>query len=73
MKPDQKMYHMMIYMHKKAGNYEKARKVFASMAEKGVPQSTVTIAFETYKEVSKIYDQVLIRWKHHTWPVIVVI
>ncbi|KAG2252287.1 hypothetical protein Bca52824_082423 [Brassica carinata] len=51
------MYHMMIYMHKKAGNYEKARKVFASMAEKGVPQSTVTIAFETYKEVSKIYDQ----------------
>ncbi|KAL0805767.1 hypothetical protein Bca101_098258 [Brassica carinata] len=57
LKPDQKMYHMMIYMHKKAGNYEKARKVFASMAEKGVPQSTVTIAFETYKEVSKIYDQ----------------
>ncbi|KAG2258410.1 hypothetical protein Bca52824_077704 [Brassica carinata] len=62
LKPDQKMYHMMIYMYKKAGNYEKARKVFASMAEKGVPQSTVTynslMSFETnYKEVSKIYDQ----------------
>lgn len=64
LKPDQKMYHMMIYMYKKAGNYEKARKVFASMKEKGVPQSTVTynslMSFETsYKEVSKIYDQVI--------------
>nr|VDC62972.1 unnamed protein product [Brassica rapa] len=62
LKPDQKMYHMMIYMYKKAGNYEKARKVFSSMAEKGVPKSTVTynslMSFETnYKEVSKIYDQ----------------
>uniref|UniRef100_A0A1J3D9G5 Pentatricopeptide repeat-containing protein n=1 Tax=Noccaea caerulescens TaxID=107243 RepID=A0A1J3D9G5_NOCCA len=62
MKPDQKMYHMMIYMYKKAGNYEKARRLFASMAGKGVPQSTVTynslMSFETnYKEVSKIYDQ----------------
>lgn len=65
LKPDQKMYHMMIYMYKKAGNYEKARKVFASMTEKGVPQSTVTynslMSFETnYKEVSKIYDQVIL-------------
>ncbi|KAG2324760.1 hypothetical protein Bca52824_007488 [Brassica carinata] len=64
LKPDQKMYHMMIYMYKKAGNYDKARKVFASMAEKRVLQSTVTynsliMSFETnFKEVSKIYDQV---------------
>lgn len=63
LKPDQKMFHMMIYMHKKAGNYEKARKILALMAEQGVPQSTITynslISFETnYKEVSKIYDQV---------------
>lgn len=62
LEPDQKMFHMMIYMQKKAGNYEKARKVFALMAERGVPQSTVTynslMSFETnYKEVSKIYDQ----------------
>lgn len=62
LKPDQKMFHMMIYMYKKAGNYDKARKVFALMAEKGVQQSTVTynslMSFETnYKEVSKIYDQ----------------
>ncbi|KAG7561397.1 Pentatricopeptide repeat [Arabidopsis thaliana x Arabidopsis arenosa] len=62
LKPDQKMYHMMIYMYKKAGNYDKARKVFSSMVGKGVPQSTVTynslMSFETnYKEVSKIYDQ----------------
>ncbi|KAK8716449.1 hypothetical protein V6N13_043757 [Hibiscus sabdariffa] len=65
MKPDQKMFHMMIYMHKKAGSYEKARKLFALMAEQGIKQSTVTynslMSFETnYKEVSKIYDQVLI-------------
>lgn len=63
MKPDQKMFHMMIYMHKKEGGYEKARKLFALMAERGVQQSTVTynslMSFETnYKEVSKIYDQV---------------
>ncbi|XP_050272164.1 pentatricopeptide repeat-containing protein At3g59040 isoform X1 [Quercus robur] len=62
LKPDQKMFHMMIYMHKKARNYEKARKVFALMAERGVQQSTVTynslMSFETnYKEVSKMYDQ----------------
>ncbi|KAL5540153.1 hypothetical protein UlMin_044032 [Ulmus minor] len=62
LKPDQKMFHMMIYMYKKAGSYEKARKLFALMAERGVPQSTVTynslMSFETnYKEVSKIYDQ----------------
>ena len=54
---------MMIYMHKKAGNYEKARKVFALMTDRGVQQTTVTynslMSFETnYKEVSKIYDQV---------------
>ncbi|KAK9083730.1 hypothetical protein Scep_030201 [Stephania cephalantha] len=62
LKPDQKMFHMMIYMHKKAGNYDKARKTFAKMGDRGVPQSTVTynslMSFETnYKEVSKIYDQ----------------
>ena len=63
LKPDQKMFHMMIYMYKKAGSYDKARKQFALMAERGVKQSTVTynslMTFETnYKEVSKIYDQV---------------
>lgn len=61
--PDQKMFHMMIYMHKKAGNYQKARKLFALMSERGIEQSTVTynslMSFETnYKEVSKIYEQV---------------
>lgn len=65
LKPDQKIFHMMIYMYKKAGSYEKARKVFALMTERGVPQSTVTynslMSFETnYKEVSKIYDQVIL-------------
>ncbi|XP_031383843.1 pentatricopeptide repeat-containing protein At3g59040 [Punica granatum] len=60
--PDQKMFHMMIYMHKKAGNYEKARKLFALMSERHIEQSTVTynslMSFETnYKEVSKIYEQ----------------
>ncbi|EEF29795.1 pentatricopeptide repeat-containing protein, putative [Ricinus communis] len=62
LKPDQKMFHMMIYMHRKAGNYEKARQIFALMTQRGVPKSTVTynslMSFETnYKEVSKIYDQ----------------
>ncbi|XP_010275891.1 PREDICTED: pentatricopeptide repeat-containing protein At3g59040 [Nelumbo nucifera] len=62
LKPDQKMFHMMIYMYRKAGKYEKARKIFAKMSERGVPQSTVTynslMSFETnYKEVSSIYDQ----------------
>lgn len=61
-KLDQKMFHMMIYMYKKAGSYEKARKTFALMAERGIEQSTVTysslMSFETdYKEVSNIYDQ----------------
>ncbi|KAK4749833.1 hypothetical protein SAY87_027282 [Trapa incisa] len=60
--PDQKMFHMMIYMHKKAGNYEKARRLFALMSERGIEKSTVTynslMSFETnYKEVSKIYEQ----------------
>ncbi|XAR71159.1 hypothetical protein NMG60_11028292 [Bertholletia excelsa] len=60
--PDQKMFHMMIYMYKKARNYEKARKVFALMAERGVQRSTVTynslMSFEAnYKEVAKIYDE----------------
>ncbi|KAL5230790.1 hypothetical protein ABZP36_029566 [Zizania latifolia] len=61
-KPDQKMFHMMIYMYKKAGNYAQARKLFAQMSERGIPLSTVTfnslMSFETnYKEVSSIYDQ----------------
>lgn len=64
LKPDQKMFHMMIYMHKKAGNYGKARQVFSLMAEHGVQPSTVTynslMSFETnYKEVAKTYDQVI--------------
>ncbi|XP_057954672.1 pentatricopeptide repeat-containing protein At3g59040-like [Malania oleifera] len=62
LKPDQKMFHMMIYMHRKAGSYEKARKVFVLMADRGVQRSTVTynslMSFENnYKEVSNIYDQ----------------
>ncbi|CAA6671772.1 unnamed protein product [Spirodela intermedia] len=61
-KPDQRMFHMMIYMHKKAGNYDQARRIFAQMADRGIPMSTVTfnslMSFETnYKEVSNIYDQ----------------
>lgn len=62
LKPDQKMFHMMIYMYKKAGKYEKARQLFSLMAERGIPQNTVTynslMSFETnYKEVANIYDQ----------------
>lgn len=61
--PDQRMFHMMIYMYKKAGNYEKARRLFAQMSERGIEQSTVTynslMSFEaSYKEVSQIYEQV---------------
>lgn len=64
-KPDQKMYHMMIYMYKKAGNYKQAQKLFLEMAKRGIPRTTVTfnslMSFETdYKEVSNIYDQVYI-------------
>lgn len=71
LKPDQKMFNMMIYMYKKAGSYEKARKTFALMAERGIEQSTVTynslMSFETnYKEVSNIYDQVKIICIFHT-------
>lgn len=62
LKPDQKMFHMMIYMYKKAGKYEKARHLFSLMTERGIPQNTVTynslMSFETnYKEVANIYDQ----------------
>ncbi|GAB2285044.1 hypothetical protein Dimus_019500 [Dionaea muscipula] len=61
-KPDQKLFHMMIYMHRKAGSYEKACKILSLMAERGVQQSAVTynslMSFETsYKEVSHIYDK----------------
>ncbi|KAF3785180.1 Pentatricopeptide repeat-containing protein [Nymphaea thermarum] len=61
-KPDQKMFHMMIYMYRKLGDYDQARNMFGLMAARGVPQSTVTfnslMSFETnYKEVSSIYDQ----------------
>ncbi|CAD6265964.1 unnamed protein product [Miscanthus lutarioriparius] len=63
-KPDQKMFHMMIYMYKKAGDYAQARKLFTQMSERGIPLSTVTfnslMSFETdYKEVSSIYDQLM--------------
>lgn len=62
LRPDQKMFHMMIYMFRKARNYGKARKIFALMAERGVQRSTVTynslMSIETnYKEVSNIYDE----------------
>lgn len=62
LKPDQKMFHMMIYMHKKARCYKKAYKLFCLMEERGVQRSTVTfnslMSFENnYKEVSRIYDQ----------------
>lgn len=57
------MFHMMIYMYKKSGDYDKARKLFALMNERGIQQNTVTynslMSFETnYKEVANIYDQV---------------
>ncbi|XP_057476674.1 pentatricopeptide repeat-containing protein At3g59040 [Actinidia eriantha] len=62
LRPDQKMFHMMIYMFRKAGSYAKARKIFALMAERGVQRSTVTfnslMSFETnYKEVANIYNE----------------
>lgn len=57
------MFHMMIYMYKKSGEFDKARKLFALMTERGVEQNTVTynslMSFETnYKEVANIFDQV---------------
>lgn len=62
LKPDQKMFHMMIYMHKKAGSYDKARKLFSLMSERGIRHTTVTynslMSYEAnYKEVARIYDQ----------------
>lgn len=62
LRPDQKMFNMMIYMYKKSGSHEKARQTFALMAERGIEKTTVTynslMSFETnYKEVSNIYDQ----------------
>ena len=45
------MFNMMIYMHKKVGSYEQARKTFALMVELGIQQTTVTynslMSFET--------------------------
>ncbi|XP_075498271.1 pentatricopeptide repeat-containing protein At3g59040 [Primulina tabacum] len=62
LKPDQKMFHMMIYMYKKAGSYDKARQLFALMPERGVQQTTVTynslMSFETnYKQVANMFDR----------------
>ncbi|KAG5040259.1 hypothetical protein JHK82_013955 [Glycine max] len=34
------MFNMMIYMHKKVGSYEQARKTFALMVELGIQQTT---------------------------------
>lgn len=63
LKPDQQMFHMMIYMYKKAGSSDKARKLFSMMTERGIPQTSVTynslMSYEAnYKEVANIYDQV---------------
>lgn len=63
LKPDQKMFHMIIYMYKKAGAYDKARKLLALMHERRVQQNAVTynslMSFETnYKEVANVFDQV---------------
>lgn len=63
LKPDQKMFHMMIYMYKKVGSYDKARKLLALMYDRGVQQNAVTynslMSFETnYKEVANVFDQV---------------
>lgn len=63
LKPDQKMFHMMIYMYKKAGSYDKARKLLALMHDRGVQQNAITynslMSFETnYKEVANVFDQV---------------
>lgn len=57
------MFHMMIYMYKKAESYDKARQLFAMMPERGVQQTTVTynslMSFETnYKKVANMFDQV---------------
>ncbi|KAI3738120.1 hypothetical protein L2E82_28139 [Cichorium intybus] len=62
LKPDQQMFHMMIYMYKKAGSNDKARRLFSMMNEKGLQQTSVTynslMSYESnYKEVAKIYDQ----------------
>ncbi|KZV16617.1 pentatricopeptide repeat-containing protein-like, partial [Dorcoceras hygrometricum] len=62
LKPDQKMFHMMIYMYKKAGSYDKARQLFALMPERGIQRTTVTynslMSFETnYKQVANMFDQ----------------
>nr|XP_043611259.1 pentatricopeptide repeat-containing protein At3g59040-like [Erigeron canadensis] len=62
LKPDQQMFHMMIYMYKKAGSNDKARKLFSMMPGRGLQQTSVTynslMSYEAnYKEVANIYDQ----------------
>ncbi|CAH1435180.1 unnamed protein product [Lactuca virosa] len=62
LKPDQQMFHMMIYMYKKAGSNDKARRLFSMMNERGLQQTSVTynslMSYESnYKEVAKVYDQ----------------
>ncbi|KAJ9559230.1 hypothetical protein OSB04_013844 [Centaurea solstitialis] len=62
LKPDQQMFHMMIYMYKKAGSNDKARRLFSMMTERGLQQTSVTynslMSYESnYKEVARIYDQ----------------
>lgn len=64
LKPDQQMFHMMIYMYKKAGSNDKARRLFSMMNERGLQQTSVTynslMSYESnYKEVAKVYDQVI--------------
>ncbi|CAI9267922.1 unnamed protein product [Lactuca saligna] len=62
LKADQQMFHMMIYMYKKAGSNDKARRLFSMMNERGLQQTSVTynslMSYESnYKEVAKVYDQ----------------
>ncbi|KAJ6777967.1 hypothetical protein OIU74_001865 [Salix koriyanagi] len=57
LEPDQKMFHMMIYMQKKAGNYEKARKLCALMAERGMQRSGLRPDVVSYASLIKAYGR----------------
>lgn len=61
-KPDQRMFQLMIHMYKKDGKRDQAHKLYGEMVSRGIPISTVTfnslMTSETdYKETGRIFNQ----------------
>eukprot|EP00252_Welwitschia_mirabilis_P022042 TRINITY_DN5831_c0_g1_i1.p1 TRINITY_DN5831_c0_g1~~TRINITY_DN5831_c0_g1_i1.p1 ORF type:complete len:360 (-),score=59.53 TRINITY_DN5831_c0_g1_i1:43-1122(-) len=62
-RPDQKMFHLMIYMYKKIGKRDQAYQLYKDMLSRGIPRSTVTFnslmtAEKDWKRKDELFNQV---------------